>query len=110
MAAKLLWEPSAQRAEDALIARFARAVGHEGDYHALWRWSVEDLEGFWAAIWDFFEVRASVPYERVLARREMPGAQWFPGARLSYAEHFFRDRDDDAVAICHAAELRELSE
>jgi acetoacetyl-CoA synthetase len=110
MEPKLLWRPSAERVEHATIGRFARAVGHEGDYDQLWRWSVDDLEGFWAAIWEFFDVQASEPYERVLGRREMPGAQWFPGARLSYAEHFFRDRDDDAVAIRHAGELRELSQ
>lgn len=56
------------------------------DYDELWRWSVEDLEGFWAAVWDFFEVRASAPYTRVLSSREMPGARWFDGARLNYAE------------------------
>jgi acetoacetyl-CoA synthetase len=107
MEPKLLWRPSADRAERATIARFARAVGREGDYDALWRWSVDDLEGFWGAIWEFFDVQASEPYERVLGRREMPGAQWFPGSRLAYAEHFFRGRDDDAVAIRHAGELRE---
>jgi acetoacetyl-CoA synthetase len=110
MEPKLLWRPSADRAERATIARFAREVGHEGDYDELWRWSVDDLEGFWAAIWEFFDVQASEPYERVLGPREMPGAQWFPGSRLSYAEHFFRDRDEDAVAIRHASELRELSQ
>ena len=99
MEPKLLWRPPADRAEHATIARFARAVGREGDYDALWRWSVDDLEGFWGAIWEFFDVQASEPYERVLGRREMPGAQWFPGSRLSYAEHLFRGRDDDAVAI-----------
>jgi acetoacetyl-CoA synthetase len=110
MAEKLLWEPTPERVERATITRFARAVGREGPYEELWRWSVDDLEGFWAAVWDFFDVQASAPYERVLGRREMPGAQWFPGARLSYAEHFFRGRDDDAVAIRHAAEMRELSQ
>ena len=110
MEAKLLWRPPADRIEHTTIARFARAVGRDGDYDALWRWSVDDLEGFWGAIWEFFDVQASEPYERVLGRREMPGAQWFPGSRLSYAEHFFRGRDDDAVAICHAGELRELSQ
>jgi acetoacetyl-CoA synthetase len=110
MAEKLLWKPTTERIERATITRFARAVGREGPYDELWRWSVDDLEGFWAAVWEFFDVQASVPYERVLGRREMPGAQWFPGARLSYAEHFFRSRDDDAVAIRHAAELRELSQ
>jgi acetoacetyl-CoA synthetase len=110
MAEKLLWEPAPERIERATITRFARAVGREGPYDELWHWSVDDLETFWAAVWDFFDVQASAPYERVLGRREMPGAQWFPGARLSYAEHFFRGRDDDAVAIRHAAELRELSQ
>jgi acetoacetyl-CoA synthetase len=110
MEPKLLWRPSVERTERATIARFARVVGREGDYSELWRWSVEDLDGFWGAIWEFFDVQASEPYERVLGRREMPGAQWFPGSRLSYAEHFFRGRDDHAVAIRHAGELRELSE
>jgi acetoacetyl-CoA synthetase len=108
-APKLLWQPTSERIERATLTRYARAVGREGSYDDLWRWSVDDLEGFWASIWDFFAVRAGAPYERVLQRREMPGAQWFPGARLSYAEHFFRDRDDDAIAIRHAAEARELS-
>ena len=90
MEPKLLWRPPADRIEHATISRFARAVGREGDYDALWQWSVDDLEGFWGAIWEFFDVQASEPYERVLGRREMPGAQWFPGSRLSYAEHIFR--------------------
>jgi acetoacetyl-CoA synthetase len=110
MAEKLLWRPTSDRIERATITRFARAVGRDGPYDDLWRWSVSDLEGFWAAVWDFFDVKASAPYERVLGRREMPGAQWFPGARLSYVEHFFRGRDDDAVAIRHASELRELDQ
>jgi acetoacetyl-CoA synthetase len=106
----LLWTPSEERVERAWITPFARAVGRDGDYAALWRWSVEDLEGFWGAVWDFFAVDASSPYERVLGRREMPGAQWFPGARLSYAEHLFRGKADDAVAIRHASELRDAGE
>jgi acetoacetyl-CoA synthetase len=110
MADKVLWTPTPERIERATITRFARAVGRDGPYDELWRWSVEDLEGFWGAVWDFFDVQASAPYERVLGRRDMPGAQWFPGARLSYAEHFFRGRDDEAVAIRHAAELRELGQ
>ena len=55
---------------------------------------MEDLEGFWQAVWDFFELRAETPHERVLGRREMPGAEWFPGARLNYAEHML-GRDED---------------
>jgi acetoacetyl-CoA synthetase len=110
MEPKLLWTPAPEQIERATLTRYARAVGREGAYDDLWRWSVEDLEGFWSSIWEFFDVQASEPYERVLGRREMPGAEWFPGARLNYAEHLFRGRDDGALAIQHASELRELRE
>jgi acetoacetyl-CoA synthetase len=77
-------------------------------YDALWRWSVDELEAFWASIWEYFEVEGS--YERVLGSRDMPGAQWFPGARVNYAEHMFRGKPDDALAIQHASESRPLGE
>ena len=80
------------------------------DYAELWRWSVDELEAFWASIWDYFDVQASGRYERVLASHEMPGAKWFSGAELNYAEHVFRDRADGDVAILHASELRDLGE
>jgi acetoacetyl-CoA synthetase len=110
----ILWEPRPEFAERTVMARYMRwldaerGVGAE-DYEALWRWSVGDLDAFWASIWDFFEVRAEAPYESVLGSREMPGAEWFPGARLSYARHIFRNKADSAPAIHHASELRELS-
>jgi acetoacetyl-CoA synthetase len=112
----VLWEPTEEQREGATITRFARWVAETrgvdvgDDYHALWRWSVEDVEGFWAAIWEFFEVESESGYERVLGNREMPGAEWFPGATVSYARHVFRGRDDADVAIRHASELRELGE
>src|SRR4051794_31700587 len=81
-----------------------------GDYHALWQWSVDDLDGFWSAIWEFFEVEADGEPRPVLGSREMPGAEWFPNASLNYAEHVFRGKDDEQVAILHASELRELGE
>jgi acetoacetyl-CoA synthetase len=111
----LLWKPTPERVERATITRYTRWLAENRgvdapDYHALWRWSVDDLEGFWGSIWDFFEIEASQSYERVLGRREMPGTEWFPGARLSYARHIFRGRDLDAVAIRHASESRPLAE
>ncbi len=71
---------------------------------------MSDLEGFWASVAEFFEVRFKVPGSRVLTGAEMPGAEWYSGARLSYAEHVFRGKDDDDVAIRHASELRELDQ
>ncbi|HEX8087025.1 MAG TPA: acetoacetate--CoA ligase [Solirubrobacteraceae bacterium] len=105
----LLWTPSEDMIERATMTRFMRHVDRGlGSYDELWRWSVDDLEGFWAAIWEFFGVRGE--YERVLGSRQMPGAEWFPGARLNYAEHLLGDRDPDAIAIVHRSELRETAE
>jgi acetoacetyl-CoA synthetase len=111
---QVLWSPSTERVEQATITRFARwvsanrGVAVTGSYDALWTWSVDDLDGFWSAIWDYFDVRADTPYERVLGSRDMPGAEWFPGARLSYAEHVFRGKQDADLALQHASENREL--
>ncbi len=81
------------------------------DYSELWQWSVAELEDFWADIWEFCGVRASKPYERVLASHEMPGTSWFEGAELNYAENvLLADRDPQAVAIVHTSELRPLRE
>src|SRR6476620_5744969 len=90
-----------------LEAERGRSVG---DYQALWEWSVSELEEFWASIWDFFEVDASAPYSEVLSDRVMPGARWFGGAELSYAQHLFRGKRDADVALLDASELRPLGE
>ncbi|MFD0775309.1 acetoacetate--CoA ligase [Streptomonospora algeriensis] len=111
----MLWKPDEKRRERANITPFTRWVReHRGveaeDYDALWRWSVTDLDGFWSAIWEYYGVSAETPYEQVLADASMPGADWFPGARLNYARHVFAGRDDDTVAVRHASELRMLGE
>ena len=109
-----LWLPSPERVGAAQITRYARWVadtrGAEvaDEYHALWRWSVAELDAFWASIWEFFSVVSDTPFERVLGSRAMPGAEWFPGTRLSFPEHVFRGKDGDALALQHASELREL--
>jgi len=111
----ILWQPDAARIARATVTRYAAWLAeHRGvrtnGYHELWQWSVGDLEAFWGSIWDFFEVKASSPPERVLGRRALPGAEWFPGARLNYAQHVFRDRPAGDVAVRHASELRPLRE
>jgi acetoacetyl-CoA synthetase len=114
-AGEMLWQPSAEMVERARLTEFAgwlereRGLRFDG-YGELWRWSVDDLEGFWSAIWEFFEVRADGDPAPVLASREMPGARWFPGVALNYAEHVFAGKDDGEIAILHASELRELGE
>jgi acetoacetyl-CoA synthetase len=108
----VLWTPPADVRETTEIGRFLNWLRDErgrdlADYDALWQWSVSDLEGFWGAIWDFFAIRAHAPHERVLGSREMPGAQWFPGARLNYAEHLLgTDEDTDRVAVVARSQTR----
>ncbi len=114
-----LWEPTAQDRERAEMTEFMRWAGKRtgrkfADYGELWEWSVSEVEEFWAAIWEYCGVRASRPYEQVLDSRRMPGARWFAGAELNYAENMLmRERwpisdRSDAVAVMHASELREL--
>jgi acetoacetyl-CoA synthetase len=112
---EMLWKPSAEMVERARLTEYMRWLQAErglsfGDYEELWRWSVEDLGGFWGSIWEFFDVQADGERSPVLASREMPGARWFPNASLNYAEHVFAGKDEAETAILHASELRELEE
>ena len=101
------WVPPPERIEQANVTQFARTHGLPEDYHELWRWSVDNLEDFWASVWEEWVV-ADEPYETVLRERKMPGAEWFPGSRVNYAKHVLRDRDPEALALQHASELRAL--
>jgi len=111
-----LWEPSPAVRENATMTRFMRWAGERhglkfADYDELRRWSLDELETFWADIWEFCGVRASRPYEQVLDSRAMPGARWFAGAELNYAENMLlRDRSAGETAVLHASELRPLQE
>jgi acetoacetyl-CoA synthetase len=114
-AGELLWEPSAELVERSRMVEFMRWLERErglafDGYAELWQWSVDDLDAFWNAIWDFFGVQTDGERGAVLDSREMPGAEWFPGTRLNYAEHVFAGKDDAEVAILHASELRDLDE
>ena len=112
---RVLWEPGEAFAGRTRLRAYKQWLSayHGVDvtsYDELWRWSIGDLEGFWSSIAEYFEVRFHEAPQTVLERREMPGARWFAGATLSYPEHIFRGREDDAVAIRHASELRPLEE
>ncbi|MEU1889245.1 acetoacetate--CoA ligase [Micromonospora rifamycinica] len=121
----VLWTPPADVRERSRIGAYLRWLReHRGldfaDYDALWQWSVTDLDAFWRSIWDHFEVVAHTPPTATLGDAAMPGARWFPGATLNYAENVLRmpgRADDDPVVVAHsqtrppvtltAAELRE---
>jgi len=112
---ELLWKPSTELVERSRLREFMRWLEDErglsfDGYHELWQWSVDDLDGFWSAVWEFFGIQADGDPSPVLASREMPGAQWFPNTSLNYAEHVFAGKRDEEVAIFHASELRELGE
>jgi acetoacetyl-CoA synthetase len=104
----LLWTPGEAARERSRIQAFLRFLADRrglrfAAYDDLWRWSVDDVEAFWAAVWDYFDVRSHRPYARVLAARTMPGTRWFEGAALNYAEHALRGADG-ALAVIHCTE------
>jgi acetoacetyl-CoA synthetase len=110
----LLWTPRPDRVDRANVTAFARWLEQSrgrqfGDYDALWRWSVTDLDGFWQAVWDYCGIEASAPPAAVLGRRTMPGADWFPGARLNYAQHVLRNERAGQDALYHQSETTPLT-
>ena len=109
----LLWEPSEELKQQATLTRYMQWLEREKglyvrDQEELWHWSVSHLEDFWASIWDFFSVKASRPYTSVLADRKMPGAQWFGGAELNYAEQVFRNASVGYPALLFQSERHPL--
>ena len=109
----LLWTPSPEWVARSNLTTYMRWLREKrdlrfADYHQLQRWSVEDLDAFWASIWDYCSVEASTPYTSVLGRREMPGADWFPGAHLNYAQHALRYERPNATALMYLTERTAL--
>ncbi|MGI5248999.1 acetoacetate--CoA ligase [Actinacidiphila glaucinigra] len=119
-----LWQPGPDRVSGAQVTRFqAWAAEHHGapapdaadpvaGYQALHAWSVREAETFWRSVVEWFDVRFSSPYETVLADASMPGATWFRGATLNYAEHALRPAGDAAragePALLHLDERHEI--
>jgi acetoacetyl-CoA synthetase len=102
---KALWSPGRIEFDSSTMARFARYAAERTGlalqtYDQLWAWSVDDLEEFWGCLWDFCELTDVFGhYEAVLPDQRMPGARWFPGARLNFAEYLLAQGDDDDIAI-----------
>ena len=108
---ELLWTPDAAWKERANVTDFMRWLKREQgrefrDYPQLYQWSVDHLEEFWEAIWKYFRIHSSTPYECVLASKQMPGAHWFPGARLNYAQHSMQHEHLGGDALIGLSELR----
>ncbi len=117
MSGRVLWTPSPERYNASQMAKFERFLQDKhglafDDYNAMWRWSVQDLEGFWNAIWDFFEIRASARPEKLLVRRQLPGAIWGTGGKLNYAENVLQhaERHPDKTAVIVQSETFGRSE
>ena len=110
----ILREPSERDLTQSNMAQYISWLKEKGygdfpDYHALHQWSVDNLETFWATIWEYTGVIASRPYDKILGSRAMPGAEWFPGARLNFAENLLREAvhgDPDKLAISAVSETR----
>lgn len=113
---ELLWTPSEAFARASNLARYMDWLKRERglsftSYSELHRWSVTDLPAFWSSIWDYFSIDSSTPYKSVIDRNVMPGAKWFEGSRVNYAEHLLRyeaKAADGETALHHLSETRPL--
>jgi len=105
--AKKLWQPSEERVRNSHMFRFMNGVNEKhgqtfAAYDDLYQWSIQNIPDFWAAMWDFADIRASRPYDLVVDDPyRLPGARWFEGARLNFAENLLRFRDDRTALIFH---------
>lgn len=109
----LLWTPTTAVKEAANLTHYMRWLAQERglaftDYPALWQWSVTEVGAFWQSVWDYFEVQASATAVTPLPSLAMPGTEWFPGARLNYAENIFHKMAADQPVIYYKAENRPL--
>ncbi len=103
--AKLLWEPSEERIKNTNMYRFMNFVNANhyqdfSEYAPLYQWSIDNISDFWASMWEFAEIKASRPYEKIVDDvGKMPGAKWFSAARLNFAENLLRYRDDRPALV-----------
>ena len=105
---KIIWKPSAKRKNSSSMKCFMDWLRDDrdlsfADFNELWEWSVNDLEGFWKSIWDYFGLRSSTTFSKVLDEEKMPGASWFKGANVNIVDEIFKDyqeiRDNTAISF-----------
>ncbi|WP_088068941.1 acetoacetate--CoA ligase [Gottfriedia luciferensis] len=111
----LLWEPTLQQIESAGVSQFIKWLEKEKNLvlttqNELWKWSVEELESFWESVWNYCNVISHAPYEQVLESRKMPGAKWFTGSKINYAEHVFRNFNSNKSALIFQSEITPKTE
>ncbi|WP_129673998.1 acetoacetate--CoA ligase [Candidatus Chloroploca sp. Khr17] len=111
----LLWSPSVELKQQSKMQHYMTWLAETRGlqfttYDELWRWSVDEIEAFWESIWHYTDIQSSTPYTTVLSSHTMPGARWFEGAKLNYAEHIFRRATTSHPAAIFQAEGRPLTE
>ncbi|HHX81640.1 MAG TPA: AMP-binding protein, partial [Pseudomonadaceae bacterium] len=109
----ILWEPSQQWVEDSNLYKYRQWLKATrnlefSSFQELRRWSLDHLDDFWQSIWDYFKIESSTPPTAVLGKRSMPGAEWFPGAHLNYAQHILRHEKPGATALLYSSEIAPL--
>ena len=112
---KLLWKPSNEFKKNSNIASYIhwlkeqKSLGFEG-YQDLWEWSVNHIDEFWLSIIEYFDVKYDGQITKVVNTKEMPGVHWFPGIRTNYAEHIFRQQNNEFPAVIFKSESTDLIE
>ena len=110
-----LWAPKEDDVRCSNITRYMEWLKSDKglsfeDYNSLWEWSVTEIEDFWQSIWEYLEIKTSKSYTKVLSERKMPGANWFVGSELNYAEHVFRNMSSERPALIFQSEFQPLIE
>jgi len=109
---EILWQPSQEFIENSNLKAYEKWLNDKRyltfeNYADLWQWSVDHIEEFWKSLWEYFEIISHSPYQSVLSSHEMPGAKWFEGSTLNYAEHIFRNKSDDRPALIFHSEAKQ---
>lgn len=111
----LLWSPDQKQIENAAVTKYKNWIEENykqsfSNQAELWQWSVDELSDFWESVWTYFDVQSETPYKQVLKEETMPGATWFEGSTLNYAEHVFRNKNNHKPAILFRSENVEKRE